>query len=411
MATKVLFVGEGVTLAHISRPLTLAKSLDPRRYDVCFACGGRWSSFVEDAGFSPHSIPTRSSEEFVRDLAHGRPLFSAALLETYATAELKLLTSVAPDIVVGDFRISLGVSTEVAKIPYVALANAYWSPYSTLPFPTPEHPAIDLVGLPFARAILPLVRPVIFRRHIRDFNWLRRKYGLQPVRGLREMYTRGTWTLYLDVPSLAPTRDLPESHRYVGPVLWEPDVPLPPWWNAMTTHRPIVYVTLGSSGDQRVLTPLLGALDGLGSSVALAMAGQSIGKLPTNVFTADYLPALKILEHAALVVCNGGSPTAYQALSRGVPVLGLPSNADQYLMMESVVRQGAGMLVRSGRATVLNIRSAIERLLSDSAFQRAASRLRDEIHHFDATREFAAFFQRVTETAHSPLRDDIPPAQ
>ena len=154
-------------------------------------------------------------------------------------------------------------------------------------------------------------------------------------------------------------------------------------------------MSLGSSGDSRLLGPLLEAIEWLPVTAALATAGRSSGSVPSNVFTADYLPALKVIDRARLVVSNGGSPAAYQALSRGVPLLGLPSNADQYLMMESVAREGAGVLVRAGAATPRRIRAAIERVLADDRFREAATGLQAEMPPQRAEGRFIAFVEGV----------------
>jgi len=101
------------------------------------------------------------------------------------------------------------------------------------------------------------------------------------------------------------------------------------------------------------------------------------------------------LEGASLVVSNGGSPTTYQALSRGVPVLGLPTNADQYFAMQAVARKGAGILIRSGLATAPAIRRAIERLLSEDSYRHAAKILQAEIACYPAERDFATFIESL----------------
>lgn len=46
-------------------------------------------------------------------------------LRKYVEADLRVLDEIAPDLVVGDLRISLSVSARLAGIPYIAIANAY----------------------------------------------------------------------------------------------------------------------------------------------------------------------------------------------------------------------------------------------------------------------------------------------
>ena len=130
-----------------------------------------------------------SAEEFAGRLAVGRPVFTADRLSEYVTAELDLFERTSPELVVGDFRVSLGVSTAVAGIAYAALTNAHWSPFSIQPFPIPEHPYVRWVGVRAASLVFPLLQPSVFRLHARGFNRVRRRYGLAPVPSLRALPT------------------------------------------------------------------------------------------------------------------------------------------------------------------------------------------------------------------------------
>ncbi len=57
----------------------------------------------------------------------------------------------------------------------------------------------------------------------------------------------------------------------------------------------------------------------------------------------------------------------YQVLAAGTPVLGIPMNLDQYLMMDYVRRFGAGELVRAGLATDELITRTVGRLVAANA--------------------------------------------
>jgi UDP:flavonoid glycosyltransferase YjiC (YdhE family) len=92
---------------------------------------------------------------------------------------------------------------------------------------------------------------------------------------------------------MIPIFEAPPEHRYIGPVLWSPQVPLPAWWDTIPTDRPIIYMTLGSSGDMATLPTIVAALAALPVTVLVATAGRrTLEALPPNVFVADYLPGL-----------------------------------------------------------------------------------------------------------------------
>ncbi len=211
------------------------------------------------------------------------------------------------------------------------------------------------------------------------------------------MLTHGDHTLFPDVPALIPTRDLPAHQKYLGPVLWSPPVPLPPWWDALDPQRPTIYVTLGSSGRVEHLPLVVDVAAGLGYQVLVATAGRSrLGAVARHVYVADYLPGHLAARRAALVVSNGGSTTGYQALAEGRPVLGIAANLDQYLAMTGIQDAGAGLLLRSGTLTRETLADALGRLVSEPSYTRAAGRLRDEFAKWNAPATFAAFVEEAT---------------
>jgi UDP:flavonoid glycosyltransferase YjiC (YdhE family) len=165
-------------------------------------------------------------------------------------------------------------------------------------------------------------------------------------------------------------------------VQWSPRVTAPLHLTS-DTSLPLVYVTLGSSGDMAALPKVLEGLDGLPIRGVLATAGRAApARLPQGFVTADYVPGELLASQALFVVTNGGSSTGYQALAHGVPVLGVPSNLDQYLAMAAIVRGGCGITLRSGGLTAEQVRRAAVRLLDAKPMKRAAE---------DAARHFAAY--------------------
>ncbi len=388
---RILFIAEAVTLAHVARPYVLARGLDPARYEVIFAADPRYARLFNWDGLATRPVHSISSEEFFAALAAGRPLFDLATLREYLHADEALLNDVAPDLVVGDFRLSLAVSAPLAGVPYATISNAYWSPYAAPRYIVPELPFVRYLGVRVAQALFNAARPSAFARHCAPLNTLRREHGLPALGGdLRAVYTQADYTCYADLPGLVPTTALPAHHHYLGPIIWSPAVPVPAWWHDLPAERPLIYVTMGSSGEGALLPVMLAALaDAPVTVIAAAGPGAAALHPPANAYVAEYLPGAAAAARAALVICNGGSPTAYQALAAGVPVLGLPSNLDQYLNMDYLARSGAGLLLRSGQATAGRVREAVMRLLHEAEFRTAAQAARRAIATYDAPARFA----------------------
>jgi UDP:flavonoid glycosyltransferase YjiC (YdhE family) len=104
-----------------------------------------------------------------------------------------------------------------------------------------------------------------------------------------------------------------------------------------------------------------------------------------------------VARRARVVVSNGGSTTGYQALSQGTPVIGLPSNFDQYLATEAIVAAGAGVLVKARQATPELIRGALVRALADIEMQAAARRIAERFASQDAGVTFRDVVNEVLE--------------
>lgn len=386
-------MAEAVTLAHYARIAVLARALPAADYRVIVAADPRYRALDALAGVEFRPIRSIRSVQFARALARGEPVYDAATLCSYVEEDLRVIEAVSPDAVVGDFRISLGISARRTGVPYLSVADPYWSPRARVAYPVPELPATRFLPIPLAQRVFDAVRPLAFRLHARPYNAVRRRFGLPALAGdVRHVYTDADGLLYAGLPELVEIEPRESRERFIGPLLWRPELPLPDWWDNLPEHGPLAYVTLGSSGRAALLAPAVEALTSLGTTPVVADGGRAGHGA---AFRADFLPGEAAAARAALVVCNGGSPTCYQALAHGVPVLGLPSNLDQYLNMSCVARAGAGLLLRADRAAAPAIAAAARRLLEEPGFRAAAARLKAAIGECDAAAELRAALGRI----------------
>jgi UDP:flavonoid glycosyltransferase YjiC (YdhE family) len=400
---RILFIAEDVTMAQVVRLAVLARALDPARHEIHFAC-----RHFDDLVFRPDEfrrwrIDSVERSHVQKALERGKRLYDLSTLRRYARSDLDVIDKVKPDLIVGDFRLSLAASAPAARVPFAALINAYWSPHAVRQsFPLPDHPIINLVGEKTATRYFPQARPRVFAHFAKPVNELRKDYGLPPVGSLLEVLTYGDFTIFPDVPYLTPTRDLPPGQRYIGPVLWAPDVPLPPWWNQLPDDEPLVYVTLGSSGQVRALPAVLDALASLPVRAVVATAGRiAAGTLPGNVRAAEFVPGDQVARRAAVVICNGGSTTGYQALAEGKPVVGIASNLDQHLAMSAIEERGAGIRVRAGGVRASQVREAVETLLGSRSHQDQARAIAAEFGKWNPAALFTALVDEATGSGHS----------
>ncbi len=143
---KINFFAHAVTLAQFLHPLKWIEILDLDLYDVYLASqpifknwvGGKNIQFIETSSLDPALF----TEIVVQD----KPIYDRLTFEKHIEEDLQILDRIKPDLVIGDFRHSLTVSSRLRKIKYFNITNAYWSTESKLTYPMPEAPIVHFLG-------------------------------------------------------------------------------------------------------------------------------------------------------------------------------------------------------------------------------------------------------------------------
>jgi UDP:flavonoid glycosyltransferase YjiC (YdhE family) len=400
---RILFVAEAVSLAHVARPSLLGAALDPGAYDIHFASNGQFAFCHDALAWSEHHLAGIPTRLFVDRLARGKPVFTGAELQSYVEDDLRLLAEVKPDLVVSDFRLSLGVAARHAGVPLLSICNAHWSPYLPVRhLPAPDLPIARLLGHRLFDFVFNAAWPIASRFHLHSANRVRRRYHMADYRSLGEYYCDGDIVMYADMPSLIAIPDLPERHVFLGPVIWSPRAEVwPDWWAEVTAESGrFVYATLGSTGNVDRLADVIAACREVGAKCLVATAGRvGFPSAPPWVYAAPFLPGSEAAALSCLVICNGGSATAHQALAQGRPVLGVCSNLDQLQTMESISAVGAGAYMRASEASPGRLREMLRRMLDDPGFGVAAQRIQSGLKEFDAPSRFSAIVASALKTS------------
>lgn len=387
---RILFVAEDITLSQVVRLRSLAGTLDPARYEVIFACARFPELIFAGTSFARRRIHSRSGPKVLRDVERGTSLYDERTLAGYVREEIALLSELRPDLVVGDLRLSLSVSAPVCGVPAVSLINAFWHRRAIRErLPAPDFPVLRWLPRAQADRYFEMALPLALRWLAQPVNALRKRHGLTPLGDLVDVLGFGDAVLYPDVPELTPIAR-PSAHEcFLGPVIWSPPLPPPQAYAAFRDARPCVYLTLGSSGSLSSIAQVLRVLRKIGVQVLVATAGRfAPSELPGDVLAADYLPGDWAAAQSDLVICNGGASTAYQALAAGVPVLGLPSNIDQWLAMTAIEQTGAGVALRARDMSDAALQETITKLIGDQEHRLAARRMASAFAGYDPAARF-----------------------
>jgi UDP:flavonoid glycosyltransferase YjiC (YdhE family) len=169
----------------------------------------------------------------------------------------------------------------------------------------------------------------------------------------------------------------------------ETPVSLPDWWRG--SNAPLIYVTFGTvlgymSIAAETYRMALKAVERMNARVLLTVGrrfdASTLGPVPANVHVKPWIDQARVLDHADLVVCHGGSGTTLAALAAGVPLVMVPLFADQFENSRRIAKARAGRVVdtqiRIGGARSINAAAApeisrsIEDVLGDVTYRDRA---------------------------------------
>lgn len=368
-------------LAHIGRSILIANALRDKGYRVVFAGGGPYFKLVMDYGFETLPLAHLDNVTIIksfRRLFLGVGLWTEDRLDEFIQDELQMYDVLKPDLVLHDTRPTIPISARIAGIPCVSVTNAYLTWYGTNSW----------------RIFSPLLNPFLepIRRYlvINPHNRIRRKYGLPKTRP-REMMYDGDLILLADVPEYAPTKNLPNNYKYIGPLPWEPESPLPSALEEIRQDRPLIYFTLGSTGLPHLFQGIIEQLRGTDYQVVITTGWQiepsQLEPLPANIFATTYLPGKKMMRRSDLVICQAGNGTTYQALGAGIPIIGMPTHGEQWQNASLLESHGAGFAIKP--AEIHKIKPAIEQILKNGYYKKNAARFKDIIAKYDGPRKAA----------------------
>jgi MGT family glycosyltransferase len=383
---------DGGFLAHVTRSFEVGRSLHTTfGHRVVFCCSGPYAHIPRDAGFEVlpvYTVDRETTMKLARKLLPPRLGWWESACARSVASDLEVLKSIRPDAVVGDMHWSLSTSARVLGIPYVSIANACWTRWFTQVVEPPEgHLSARIFGSPIARAVFPVLMKLMHAYYALGYRTIRKRHGLPRIHTLWEAI-EGDINLMPDLPEFMPVGDdLPPTFRYTGPLLWDATMKLPDWFSSLERGRPTVYVTFGSTGDSRLFQEAARIFGNTEFQVLITTGGLTeVAHPPPNVFIAKYAPGDVLAAASDVVVSHGGNGTVYQALSRGVPLVGIPTMFDQEINMRRVCALGAGLQIRGNSYSGAAFEAAVRGVFADPSYRDICRGLAARISSFDGRR-------------------------
>ncbi len=154
--------------------------------------------------------------------------------------------------------------------------------------------------------------------------------------------------------------------------------------------RPLVYASLGTlqNRSHEIFRIIAEACAGLHVQLVISLGGglepERLGVLSGDPLVVSYAPQLEIVKRAAVVITHAGLNTVLESLAEGVPLVCIPLANDQPGVASRVAARGAGVVVPPRRLNAVRLRSAVNAVLEDESYRRAARKVQTSISQIDA---------------------------
>ena len=336
-------------LSHYLRCLVLADTYDKSTHRIIFLTSERYSQYVHQHGYQTFSCKQFDSAYVMK--CAGNFDFSWLNyedLEEVMLDQVSAIQSFRADIVIGDMAPTLRMSAEYCKVTYLSLMNGYMTRHyaSTRKIPS-THKASKLFSI-LPESISDLLTDFAEKRTFikmhEPFARIRAKYQLQPILDyLSEM--EGDQNLICDLPDLFPQKQLPVNYTFTGPLIYNYQQEEEEWLSQLNKERPVIVVTMGSSGEWTHLSFLNSPYY---SKYIIITAGDNAHVLfAPHIIPKRFVNLSAVLQKADLMICHGGNGTIYSGISNKVFMLCLSSHFEQEWNIAALEKNGYGKSARN----------------------------------------------------------------
>jgi MGT family glycosyltransferase len=110
---------------------------------------------------------------------------------------------------------------------------------------------------------------------------------------------------------------------------------------------------------------------------------EQLGDLSGDPLVVNYAPQLEIVKRASVVITHAGLNTVLESLSEGVPLVCIPLGNDQPGVAARVKAHGAGLVVPPRRVNPGRLRAALQAVIENDSYRRAARKIQAAIAEVD----------------------------
>ncbi|NP_001243978.1 UDP-glucosyltransferase precursor [Bombyx mori] len=181
---------------------------------------------------------------------------------------------------------------------------------------------------------------------------------------------------------------VPPNVIYVGGLHQKPEKDLPGDLKEYldSSKHGVVYISFGTNVEPSLLPPeriqlLIKVFSELPYDVLWKWDQDELPGKSENIKIAKWLPQSDLLRHPKIKVfiTQGGLQSTEEAITAGVPLIGIPMLMDQWYNVEKYVQLNIGLKLDLGSITEDSFRNAINTVTGDESYRQNVARLRSQV--------------------------------
>ncbi|MEI7579415.1 MAG: glycosyltransferase [bacterium] len=357
---RILFLPYSHQLGTTYGLVDLATQFKNLGDEIIFAGEGKFLNYASAAGFKVIPLIEVDFKVYREFVDRGNLTFhNEKSIRQHVKAELELYERVKPDLIISQGRTTVALSAQIAKIKLINVSIAFLTKYYGLKVEMPEtFSAYFLTQIPIIGKIINnnthRFVQLKAKMSIKPYNKILKEYGHKPFETMYDVYAGNMLTLIPENSDLFPLNKNYPKDKYIftGPLLTNNHYQVPDWYNeTKEKDGNFIYLSMGSSSDKlypQILKRLVEIYRNkknfyiITNSCFLVDLEKIKLTLPDNFFITDTAPAQIMLELADLTICHGGKGTIYHSLIEGVPIFGIPQQAEQEINLKRIKELNLG---------------------------------------------------------------------
>lgn len=375
-----IFAPETFNLAETTRMIEVAKEFNEEANCLFIGYSTEFSSIIEDEGFSFTLLtPTLTKKQIshIMKFDQGKSLknpFDYNLLKERIESELIFIEKTKPNAIIIGTTISLLISARVKEIPLI-----YAKPFALSRGHLESNSFLN--GIPGRKLISQLALKLKWLP--KDMKKIIKEYHVEKFFSYTIDALDADLNCITTPEIFTQNARLPNNSQYVGPIFANLNTPIPEKINKLikTTDKPIIFCSLGSSANSKLVFQVLQNFEGLNVEVISPMKyflnEEQIENLPKNIHLFDWLPALNVQLLVDASVLHGGEGTVQTACFSGKPFMGIGLQAEQTYNINSCVTYGNAINFKLKKVKQKNLfQSEVMELLTNQNLINKANELK-----------------------------------